>query len=186
MITHIIWDLGDTINNPPTGGQDLKPLDEYLEIQLRPDVKETLENLSGRGYIHAVLSNTATTDSDGARRMLERLGVADSFSFIYATQSELSKDKPQKPSPVVFEIVLKALGIYPEQAVMVGNSWDTDMIGANRSGIHGIWLQNPSVSVRKDTTTLLRLPPWIIPVWDIAEVPHALELLNKSAVFENS
>lgn len=163
VITHVIWDLGDTINTPPLGGQDLKSLDQCPEIQLRSDVKETLGELATQGYILAVLSNTATTDSNGARRLLKRLGVSGYFEYVYATQSKLTHDKPEKPNPEVFSIVLSALRINPEQAVMVGNSWDNDVMGANRSGIHSIWISNPSVSTRRDTTSPIQSPPWIIP-----------------------
>jgi len=179
MLTHVIWDLGETINTPPTGGQDLRPLDQCMEIKLRPGVENTLKKVSELGYVQAVLSNTATSDSDAARRMLERLGVADYFAFIYATQSELDPNKPEKPDPVVFDIVLNALDITPEQAVMVGNSWDNDILGANHSGIHAIWLQNPSVSRRKDRTAAIQSPPWVAPVYDIDQVPQVLELLER-------
>lgn len=178
MITHVIWDLGETINTPPTGGQDLKPLDQCTEIQLRPGVKESLREISELGYIQAVLSNTATSDSDAARRMLERLGVAHYFAFIYATQSELSQDKPEKPNPIVFNFVLNALKASPNKTVMVGNSWDNDVLGANRSGIHAIWLQNTSVSSRTDVTATIQSPPWIIPVWDVTGVAQALQVLR--------
>ncbi len=178
LITHVIWDLGDTLVTPPAGGQDLQPLDQCMEIQLRPDVVVMLKQLADLGYIQAVLSNTATSDSIAARRMLDRLGIADYFAFIYATQSELTHDKPQKPNPKVFDIVRSALAITPEQAVMVGNSWDNDVIGANRSGIHAIWLRNPLVSVRMKPTTAIKMPPWIIPVWDVGDVLQAIQLLN--------
>ncbi len=182
MITHIIWDLGDTIITPPASGQDLKPLNEYGDLQLRPDALETLRELKRLGYRQAVLSNTATTDSEGARRLLARLGVAVYFDFIYATQSELSHDKPEKPNPEVFKIVLTALMISPHQAVMVGNSWDNDIVGANRSGIHSVWLINPSISARRDMATPIQNPPWIIPVWDLDGVPKALEVLQVAFV----
>lgn len=178
MITHVIWDLGDTINTPPPGGQDLKPIDLYTEIELRPDVEVTLQALTDLDYKHAVLSNTATSDSDAAKRMLERLGIARYFEFVYATQSELTQDKPEKPNPLVFNLVVDALDISPEQAVMVGNSWDNDILGANRSRIHSIWLTNDSVSVRHDVTSSVQSPPWIIPVWDVVDIPRALELLQ--------
>ncbi len=182
LITHIIWDLGDTIITPPASGQDLKPLNEYGDLQLRPDALETLRELKRLGYRQAVLSNTATTDSEGARRLLARLGVAVYFDFIYATQSELSHDKPEKPNPEVFKIVLTALMISPHQAVMVGNSWDNDIVGANRSGIHSVWLINPSISARRDMATPIQNPPWIIPVWDLDSVPKALEVLQVAFV----
>lgn len=180
MITHVIWDLGDTILNPPPGGMDLKPLDQYPEIQLRAGVADTLRIIGELGYVQAVLSNTATTDSAVARSVLEALGVADRFAFVYATQSELTHDKPEKPDVAAFEIVLSALGIVPGQTVMIGNSWDNDILGANGAGLHAIWLRNPSVATRRDFTTNVQSQPWIVPAWDVSDVPLALQVLTMS------
>ncbi|GMA65428.1 HAD family hydrolase [Alicyclobacillus fastidiosus] len=180
MITHVIWDLGDTLITPPNGGQDLQPLDQCMEVQLRPGAQEILRKVSESGYVQAILSNTATSDSSTVRRLLNRLGVGGYFEFVYATQSELRDDKPEKPDPIVFDIVLDALGISPEQSVMIGNNWDADVLGANRSGMHACWLLNQSVSVRKHATSRIQSPPWVIPVWDIADVPDALQLLRSA------
>jgi HAD superfamily hydrolase (TIGR01662 family) len=180
MISHVIWDLGETINTLPPEGMDLKPLDQYEEIELRPGVKETLTKIKKLGYTQAVLSNTASSDSITTKRMLEKLGINEFFTFVFATQSELDDEKPEKPDRVVFDIVLNALKIEASQAVMVGNTWDTDIIGANLCGMHAIWLQNPIVLSRKDKETKVQSPPWIIPVWDVSDVPLALTLLSSS------
>ncbi len=178
MITHVIWDLGDTLNNRPPTGMDLKPLDAYSEIRLRPHAAQVLGQVASMGLQQAVLSNTAVSDSDAAKRMLEHLQIGNYFDFVYATQSELNHGRPEKPDPAAFHVVLDALSILPDQAVMVGNTWESDILGANRCGIHAIFLLNPIVSLRRDVTTPLRCPPWVIPVWDLAEVPSALEVLK--------
>lgn len=184
LITHVIWDLGGTIITPPPGGQDLKPLDQYSEIELRPNVKEILQAVAELGYVQAVLSNTATSDSNSAHLMLERLGVADKFAYVYATQSELTHDKPEKPDPAVFQIVLHALGTDAIQAVMIGNSWEHDILGAYRSGIHGIWIRNSSVSIRNDWTTEVESPPLITSVWDVEGIPYVLKEMQNVINFE--
>ncbi|MCK1986045.1 MULTISPECIES: HAD family hydrolase [unclassified Peribacillus] len=178
MISHVIWDLGETINTLPPEGMDLKPLDQYKEIELRPGVQETLNTIEQLGYTQAVLSNTASSDSATTIRMMENLGINKYFTYVYATQSELDHQKPEKPNRAVFDIVLNALKIEARQAVMVGNTWDTDIIGANLCGMHAIWLQNPIVLSRKDKGTKVQSPPWIIPVWDVSDVPMALTLLS--------
>jgi HAD superfamily hydrolase (TIGR01662 family) len=180
MILYVIWDLGETINTLPSEGMDLKPLDQYDEIELRPDVTETLYKVKALGYKQAVLSNTASSDSETTKRMLEKLGISEFFTFVYATQSELDHEKPEKPDRAAFDIVLNALQIEAHQAVMVGNTWDTDIIGANACGMHAIWFQNPDVSNRKDKEKKVQSPPWIVPVWDVADVPLALTLLSKN------
>lgn len=180
MISHVIWDLGDTINTSPQEGMDKKPLYLYPEVQLRPNVEETLSTIKKMGYAQAVLSNTACSDSNMVEKMLEGLGVKDYFSFIYATQSELDHLKPQKPDPEVFQLTIHALNIENDQAVMVGNTWETDIMGANRSGIHAIWLTNKKITVRKHTKSVIQTPPWIIPAWDVEDVPDALKLLSSA------
>lgn len=178
MIRHVIWDLGDTLVTPPNGGRDLQPLDLYQEVDLRPGAREILAQVRDTGLAQAVLSNTAASDSEAARRLLARLGVDAYFAYVLATQSELSRDKPQKPDPVVFQHVLEALGARAGETVMIGNHWDNDILGANASGLHALWLMNPVVSYRLDFTTLVSAPPWIVPIWDIVDVPDALRALN--------
>lgn len=178
MIRHVIWDLGDTLVTPPNGGRDLQPLDLYQEIELRPGAREVLADVRDMGLGQAVLSNTAASDSEAARRLLRRLDVDGHFAYVFATQSELTRDRPQKPDAVVFRGVLEALGARAEEAVMVGNSWDNDILGANASGLHALWLTNPVVSCRLDLATMVDAPPWIVPVWDLADVPDALRALN--------
>jgi FMN phosphatase YigB (HAD superfamily) len=178
MIRYVIWDLGDTLVTPPDGGRDLQPLDLCQEIELRPGAREVLADVQDLGFIQAVLSNTAASDSEAARRLLQRLDVDSHFAYVLATQSELTRDKPQKPDAAVFHHVLGALGARAEEAVMVGNSWDNDVLGANASGLHALWLTNPVVSCRLDLITTVNAPPWIVPIWDLADVPDALRALN--------
>ncbi len=45
-----------------------------------------------------------------------------------------------KPDPEIFNVVLKALDIKAEDAIMVGDNLNTDIIGANRTGIESVWL----------------------------------------------
>ena len=180
LIKLVIWDLGDTLNTTPPGGQDAKPLDEYPEIQLRQGAKDVLCTLRDCGYRQAVLSNTAVSDSEVTRRMLANLGIEDFFDYVFATASELDEAKPGKPDAVVYNWVLDEMQVSPHEAVMVGNTWDTDILGANRSGIHALWLQNPEVMVRRDSHSPINSPPWVIPIWDISDVPIGLSTLQST------
>jgi putative hydrolase of the HAD superfamily len=47
-----------------------------------------------------------------------------------------------KPDPRIFHIALDRLGVTAPQAVMVGDSWATDITGAARAGIRAVWF-NP-------------------------------------------
>jgi FMN phosphatase YigB (HAD superfamily) len=177
----LIWDLGDTLVTRPPGGQDLRPLATYPEVALRPGVREVLDQLRDRGHQHAILSNTAASDSAAVRQLLLRLNIADRFQIVHATQSELDPSRPGKPDPEVFHRLLAEWRMPVRDAIMVGNTWDHDVLGAQAAGITAIFLTNPQVSVRHDTTTPLRAPPWVLPVWDVADVPQAVALLTTIA-----
>ena len=45
-----------------------------------------------------------------------------------------------KPDPAIFAIALERLGCSASEAVMVGDAWQTDIIGAHRAGIRSVWL----------------------------------------------
>ena len=45
-----------------------------------------------------------------------------------------------KPDPAIFELALDKLDAGPHQTVMVGDSWQTDILGARQAGIAPVWL----------------------------------------------
>ncbi|WP_375416023.1 HAD family hydrolase [uncultured Hymenobacter sp.] len=45
-----------------------------------------------------------------------------------------------KPDPRIYHVALERLGCRPEQAVMVGDSWENDVVGALAAGIRPVWL----------------------------------------------
>jgi len=47
-----------------------------------------------------------------------------------------------KPDPAIFHLAIERLGCAPSEAIMVGDSWDADVIGARAAGITPVWF-NP-------------------------------------------
>lgn len=47
-----------------------------------------------------------------------------------------------KPDPGIFQIALDRVGATADEAVMVGDSWANDVVGATRAGIRAVWF-NP-------------------------------------------
>ncbi|MBF2663937.1 HAD family hydrolase [Listeria seeligeri] len=178
MITHVIWDMGETLNTVPKTKYDHHPLDTYPEVVLRKNALETLEKVKHLGFKQAILSNTATSNTEIVKRVLANFGILDFFEFVYASNSELQPGKMEKPDKTIFDYTLNELNIEASQAVMVGNTFESDIIGANRAEMHSIWLQNPEVCLQKERLPVVA-PPFILPVWDISDVPDALVLLKK-------
>ena len=53
-------------------------------------------------------------------------------------------DAPPKPDPRAYTAMLEALDVPASQALMVGDSWENDVLGAERAGIRAIWLNRHS------------------------------------------
>ena len=46
----------------------------------------------------------------------------------------------RKPDKAIFEAALQKSGSAPNEAVFIGDAWETDMIGAANCGIKAVWL----------------------------------------------
>ena len=96
------------------------------------DAEPCLKNLQGC-YRLGLVTNGAP---DLQREKLEGAKLAHYFDEIVIS-GEVGVGKPDSQ---IFVLALDALGVRPEEAVMVGNSLERDIAGAQRAGIRGIWL----------------------------------------------
>ena len=64
----------------------------------------------------------------------------DAFVDVLVVSEEA---KVSKPDPAIFELALDRLRAQPAEAVMVGDSWPADIVGARAAGIRAIWF-NPT------------------------------------------
>ena len=46
----------------------------------------------------------------------------------------------RKPDKAIFEAALQKSGSAPDEAVFIGDAWETDIIGAANCGIKAVWL----------------------------------------------
>ncbi len=47
-----------------------------------------------------------------------------------------------KPWPHYYEEILTRLGFEPDEAVMIGDDWDNDIVGASQAGLNTFWIRN--------------------------------------------
>jgi FMN phosphatase YigB (HAD superfamily) len=171
--------MGETLNTPPETGKDLQPLYELEEVVLRECTRETLQKVKDLGFKQSILSNTAVSTSEDLVEFFKKNEIDSYFEFVYASNSELVHDKMEKPDVEIFEYVLNHINALPQEVIMVGNTWEKDIVGANRAGLHAIWLVNPEVSIQKEVTAILQTPPFIFPVWDLNDIPDMLVRLRE-------
>jgi putative hydrolase of the HAD superfamily len=111
-------------------------------------VMALLEYLRPRVKIGVITNNTSREqheklDMCGLTLWIDVVVISEEVGFI-------------KPDPAIFKIALEQLGCGPEQAVMVGDSWKVDVLGARGAGIRPVWfnrfgLPNPEEAMMIDT-----------------------------------
>jgi putative hydrolase of the HAD superfamily len=112
-----------------------------LEERYRPitivaeDVRPTLKTLHLQGYILGLVSNRSKPIQDE----IDQLGLLPFFDFL-VTAGEVNS---WKPDPDIFEYALYLAEASPESAAYIGDTYYTDIIGAQAAGLFPI-LFDPS------------------------------------------
>lgn len=102
-----------------------------LLAQPFPETMQVLEQLKKNGVKIAIVSNTPKLSVDG---VLEKFGMDklfDAVCFSYDIGA-------LKTDPELFDAALKALGVKKSEAVMVGDSMETDIAGAEKAGVMAV------------------------------------------------
>jgi putative hydrolase of the HAD superfamily len=102
---------------------------------------------------HVRLALVTNGTSDLQRRKLALSGLTEHFDVVVAS-CDIGVGKPD---PAIFATALEALGVAPDEAVMVGNDLDRDIAGATAAGIRSLWIQHGG-NGRADLHDLRELP----------------------------
>jgi putative hydrolase of the HAD superfamily len=108
--------------------------DLQLWSRVMPDTPAFLEGLVAQGYFLGVISNSIGTLED----QLVRLGLARYFQAIL----DSAIVGIQKPHPGIFELALQRAGVEGSQAVFVGDTYATDVGGAQLAGLTGVLMDS--------------------------------------------
>jgi putative hydrolase of the HAD superfamily len=119
-------------------------------FQLFEDVHPALAVLRADGLKVGLVSNTGRNLDDF---------VTHHGLDVHAAVSSGAHGKT-KPHPTIFQAALERLGVEPADAVMVGDSIEDDVEGANAVGMRGILLdrENRYPEVKEKLTDLRELP----------------------------
>jgi putative hydrolase of the HAD superfamily len=102
---------------------------------------------------------------DLQRLKLEGTGLAEVFDPLVVS-GDLGVGKPER---AIFEHALRGAGVAAGEAVMVGDSWERDMVGALAMGMRGVWV-NPHRAPRPQTSIGARIRS----IRDLRELPAVL------------
>ncbi len=113
--------------------------DEFLY----EDAKATLDVLKGRGYRLGIIANQAP----GTKERLEVRGLGEYFQVV-AASAELGVAKPDK---AIFKRAFSMAKCSPEEAAMVGDRLDNDIIPAKVLGMTTVWIKQGLAVHQSDT-----------------------------------
>ena len=165
MIQVVVFDWGDTVMRvfPEYEG----PMAHWPRVEAVPGVEEALSALHPR-YRLVLSTNAAASGAALVRAALRRVGVEEHFEGVF-TAGELGA---RKPEPAFFQAALRELGCGPQEAVMVGDDYEVDVVGAKAVGLRAIWY-NPTTC-----SCPLADPSHDAEVQTMAELPTAVERLS--------
>ena len=138
-IQTIVFDWGDTLmrDDPSREG----PMYLWDTVETLPGVHEVLSFLSPK-YILCVATNAGCSDTAAMRKALARAGINDFFPYAFSS-ADLGV---AKPDPAFFFAIAAHLSLNPFQCLMIGNSYEKDIAGAEAAGWNTIWFDEYNLS----------------------------------------
>lgn len=121
-----------------------------------PGVVDTLDKLLGKYKMHVITNSVKTTQM----RRLNESGLIKYFEKIFISE-EMGT---QKPSAAFFDIVFDTLGISPGKALIIGDSYSSDIKGGLTAGVDTCWFNFKNDPCKCDAPTY--------------EIKHFTELLE--------
>ena len=135
---------------------------DQSRVEFLSDAERVLTAASDR-YQTAIITNGA---ADAQRQKIEAIGIDDHVETVVVAGAEC----PPKPGVEPFEQALTRLDVDPARAVHVGDTPETDVAGANATGMGSILIGEDSATDIEPT----------------AQSPSTAELLDCSAFAESS
>lgn len=126
--------------------------DEFLRLTnryfcLMPDAEKVVRYLAAK-YLLTIISNGF---KEVQYYKFEHSGLAP-----YLTHTLISEEVGiNKPQPEIFRIALERNGVTADEAVMIGDSYSSDIAGAQAAGIDQIWIKGDGVPVTGETATYI-------------------------------
>jgi HAD superfamily hydrolase (TIGR01549 family) len=134
-IRRLVSESGSADLDPSEAGELSAAYREAYLAARRPvlGAAELLAEVRRRGArIVAVTNNLVAEQEDklrhtGIRHLFDELVISEAAGV-------------SKPDPAIFDLALQRAGVRPHEAIMLGDSWANDVMGAVGSGIAAAWL----------------------------------------------
>jgi len=134
------------------------------------DAIPMLETLRAQGYRIGLISNAG--DDEDVQTLIDNAGLRPYLEYIVTSAA----GGIRKPHPRIFRGALDFFGAEPDEAVMVGDFLDADILGANNLGMGSVWIKR-----RASRTHIEKYLPVISPqatIETLSELPDLLQSWN--------
>jgi putative hydrolase of the HAD superfamily len=131
-------------SDPIVSGATAAFADEFMRyVTLDEQAIDLLKELH-KEYKLGLISNFAIPEC--GRRLLDKFGLARFFDIVIIS-GEVNR---RKPSPEIFEMALRGLGVRASRAVFVGDMLDLDVMGPKSVGMKTILIKRKPVNTNFD------------------------------------
>lgn len=127
------------------------PLFAATNATLYDDVIPTLHHLRDKGFKLVIVSNWETP----LEPLTERLGISHYFDAIVASHD--MRVRSEKPDPHIFNYALTAVEASAEETVHIGDTYESDIVGARNVGIRPILLDRDGTQAGRCDETIRSL-----------------------------
>lgn len=138
--------------------------------KIEPDTHETLSQLKSKGFRLGLISNAS--NSPDLNRLIDSHDLRKYFECIVISAEESIR----KPDRRIFKIAFDRMRINPQNAIMVGDTLNADIYGAQQAGMRAIW-----ISRRAQRPDNINVNEWILPDWTINDLASLLSLVDVSS-----
>lgn len=133
---------------------------------VEPDAIPTLTSLKAMGCRLGLISNAG--DIQDVHTLVDRAGLQPYFDRIWVSATV----GVRKPHPRIFEIAMDSMNTRPKEAVMVGDTLNADILGANNVGMASIWITRRADPKENEKYRLRVYPEEVIT--SLTELPSLL------------
>jgi HAD superfamily hydrolase (TIGR01662 family) len=134
----LLFDWGDTLM------RDFKefngPMKDWPRLEAIPGAAKTLAALHP-DWTLALATNAEDSEEADIRAALQRVDLDRFLDIVYCFR----KIGHKKPSGAFYQYILDDLNLPLSSICMVGDNYQTDVLGANACGFHAVWFNEHSL-----------------------------------------
>ena len=142
------------------------PMVEWPRVEAVQYAPKILEELS-KSWTLALATNAINSNEEQIWAALRRVGLNRFLRKVYCFR----KIGCKKPSPEFFAYIIRDLTLDASRVFMVGDDFESDVLGAVRCGIRAIWFNEHSNETRNAKE--------YVTIHDMRSLPRALDELSE-------